>query len=457
MKLPEEFCQRMQELLGGEYPDFLASYQQKRFQGLRVNTLKISVEDFRKISPFPLTPIPWIHNGFYIDEQERPAKHPYYHAGLYYIQEPSAMAPVRVLDVRPGDRVLDLCAAPGGKSTQIAADLQGSGLLVSNDLSESRTKALTKNIELFGAAHAIVLNESPERLVSRFTGFFSKVLIDAPCSGEGMFRKDPDAVRQWGIHSSGKCVFLQQDILACAGEMVAPGGSLVYSTCTFNPEENEKNIETFLKNHPDFALGHISPGEGWEKGRGDWAGGNKELDRTVRLWPHKLPGEGHFVALVHKKGSTGPAWTDTAAFSEKSNLTDRDLADFHSFVRENLTAELPGRVESYGDRLYLQPSWVPDLRGIKVVRPGLYLGALKKNRFEPSHGLALALRKQSFRRILDFPVNSREIANYLKGETISINGEKGWTGVCVDSYPVGWGKQLEGVLKNHYPKGWRVV
>jgi len=452
MKLPEEYCRRMQDLLGAEYQDFLNSYRNPGFQGIRVNTLKIRVEDFVKISPFPLTPIPWTENGFYLDGAERPAKHPYYHAGLYYIQEPSAMAPVRVLDVHPGERVLDLCAAPGGKSTQIAADLQGAGLLVSNDLSESRTKALIKNIELFGAENVIVLNESPERIAARLPGFFHKILIDAPCSGEGMFRKDPDAVRQWKIHSSSKCVAIQQGILRAAEKMLAPGGSMVYSTCTFNLEENEKNIDFFLKNYPDFELGDIPRQEGWDEGRTDWVGGNGKLKKAVRLWPHKLRGEGHFVALLRRKG-----YLDLSVHDDYAPEPNANLKVFTDFVRENLTVEFGSNIASFGDRLYLKPPGSPDLKGLKVLRPGLYLGTIKKNRFEPSRGLALALKKESFQRILDLSSGSREILNYLKGETLNVTGDKGWTGVCVDGFSVGWGKQLGGILKNHYPKGWRII
>lgn len=452
MKLPEEFCHRMNELLGGEYEDFLASYDQGRFQGLRVNTLKISVEEFIKISPFPLAPIPWSKSGFYINAEERPAKHPYYHAGLYYIQEPSAMAPVRVLDIQPGDRVLDLCAAPGGKSTQIAGELQGTGLLVSNDLSASRTKVLTKNMELFSVANAIILNETPEKLSAKFPDFFTKILIDAPCSGEGMFRKDPDAARSWGIYSSAKCTVMQEEILAVAGKMLSPGGFMVYSTCTFNPEENEKMMDLFLRDHPDFTLEEITLFPGWERGRTDWAGNNPELSKTARLWPHKLKGEGHFAALLKRKGV--PAQTIS---HESTSSGEKDLTDFTKFIKENLTIEFKGNIESYGDRLYLQSPGAPDLKGIRVERPGLYLGSLKKNRFEPSHGLALALKKESFKRTLDLPVDSSETISYLKGETLNVNGERGWTGVMVNGFPVGWGKQLEGVLKNHYPKGWRVI
>lgn len=455
MKLPEEFCVKMHKLLGAEYQEFLASYEDARFQGLRVNTLKISVEEFKKISPFSLTTIPWSKSGFYINEEERPAKHPYYHAGLYYIQEPSAMAPVQVLDVQSGDRVLDLCAAPGGKSTQIAAELKGSGFLISNDLSLSRTKALTKNIELFGATNVIVLNERPDKLALEFPEFFSKILIDAPCSGEGMFRKDPDAPRNWGIYSTDKCVLMQQDILNSAGEMLAPGGMMVYSTCTFNPEENEKMIDYFLKSYTDFELVDISLMDGWEKGRTDWAGGNHELSKTVRLWPYKLRGEGHFVALLRKKGVSQPTVINIPLFNEENEK--KELTDLIHFINDNLTIELKGRIEAYGDRLYLQPSLVHQLRGIKVVRPGLYLGTLKKKRFEPSHGLALALKKESFKRTVNLDLKVGKITNYLKGETLNVTGERGWTGVLVNGFPVGWGKQLEGILKNYYPKGWRMV
>jgi NOL1/NOP2/sun family putative RNA methylase len=454
MKLPEAYCRRMQELLGDEYPAFMASYHKTRWQGLRVNTLKITVDEFIKIAPFPLTPIPWVSNGFYIDEKERPAKHPYYHAGLYYIQEPSAMAPVQVLDVKPGERVLDLCAAPGGKSTQIAAGLQGEGMLVSNDLSESRAKALVKNIELFGARNVIVTNESPDRLAARFPGYFHKILIDAPCSGEGMFRKDPDAVRQWRVYSSAKCVLMQGDILESAEKMLVPGGSMVYSTCTFNPEENEKTIDLFLKNHPDFVLDDIPLKEGWAEGRSEWAGGNQELKKTIRLWPHKLKGEGHFLALLKRKGMLDLS----LLHSETPASLQKDLPEFIDFVQDNLTIRFnDGNFVLYGDRLFLQPAGAPDLKGLKVMRPGLFLGTMKKKRFEPSSSLALALKKESFIRTRDFAPDSREIFNYLKGETINITGEKGWTGICVNGFPVGWGKQLDGILKNHYPKGWRIL
>ncbi|ATW23669.1 RsmF rRNA methyltransferase first C-terminal domain-containing protein [Candidatus Formimonas warabiya] len=450
MKLPDEFCQRMKLLLGEAYADFLSSYASPRYYGLRVNTLKISGADFLKRCPFEIIPVPWTKNGFYFSEQDRPAKHPYYHAGLYYIQEPSAMAPAQVLRAEPGDRILDLCAAPGGKSTQIAADLQGRGVLVSNDISLERTRALTKNLELFGVVNAVILNETPEKLAAKFPGFFSKILLDAPCSGEGMFRKDPDAVRQWGVHSSAKCVLMQRDILFFAAQMLSPGGRMIYSTCTFNPEENEKMMEDFLQKQTDFDLVDICKEPGWEEGRADWAGGNSELKKTARLWPHRLKGEGHYVALLEKRGQAGHPHPD-----KKNGVDEKKLKDYYTFAEEHLAAAPTGNFVLYGDHLYLQPVEAPNLNGVKVIKPGLYLGVFKKNRFEPSHSLALALKKDAFRRTLDFSPDARELGTYLKGETLHTTGERGWVGVCVDGYPLGWGKQLEGVLKNHYPKGWR--
>lgn len=450
MKLPEEFQKRMHYLLGTEYQEFLESYDKPRFHGLRVNTMKIGVEDFLKISPFRLTPVPWTDNGFYFEAKDRPAKHPYYAAGLYYLQEPSAMFPARILGIKPGDRVLDLCAAPGGKSTQAAAELKGQGILVSNDLSGERTKALTKNLDLFGVSNAVITNELPEKLAAKFFGWFNKILVDAPCSGEGMFRKDSDAVHQWGIYSSTKCSMLQGEILACAEQMLSPGGKMVYSTCTFAPEENEQVLERLLAKCPALNLVDIKKDHGFCSGRPEWAGGDQKLARTVRLWPHRIQGEGHFIALLEKSGE-GPVLQQV----EKNYFDDSILEDYFRFVQENLRIMPSGQYQLYGEHLYLQSSGFMDFRNINVVRPGLYLGMLKKNRFQPAHSLALALKKDDFQRVVDFPAGAREILQYLKGETLYRYGEKGWTAVCVDGFPLGWAKQLEGVLKNHYIKGWR--
>ncbi|WP_151736095.1 RsmB/NOP family class I SAM-dependent RNA methyltransferase [Paenibacillus tengchongensis] len=304
VQLPGAFMSKMQELLGEEYERFMQTYQDAPYGGIRVNTLKITVERFRELAPFALESIPWCPGGFYTEEGARPGKHPYYHAGLYYIQEPSAMAPVELLNVQPGDRVLDLCAAPGGKSTQIAAKLQGKGMLVSNDLHPERTKALAKNLELYGVRNGIVLNESPERIAAAFTGFFDRILIDAPCSGEGMFRKDEDMVKQWNPDTPLKYAAMQREILASAAKALKPGGTMVYSTCTFAVEENEGMIGEFLAGHPEFTP--VPAG-----GTGAFACGLGDVPEAARLWPHKVKGEGHFMAVLRHCGAAGVESGDT--------------------------------------------------------------------------------------------------------------------------------------------------
>ena len=454
MKLPEEFCRIMSSYLGTEYEDFQASYQLPRHYGLRINTLKISVSDFLKISPFDLQSVPWTGSGFYLKEEDKPAKHPYYHAGLYYIQEPSAMVPAEILGIEPGDRVLDLCAAPGGKSTHAAAFLKGEGVLVSNDISADRTKSLVRNLELFGVKNSVITNETPERLVRNFSRYFDKIIIDAPCSGEGMFRKDPDLVRQWGIYSSKKCNVLQRDILFYAAQMLRRGGRMVYSTCTFSPQENEEIINEFLKKNSDFFLVDIPKEHGFAAGRPEWGQNEPELSKTVRLWPHRVKGEGHFVAVLQKTGEEDIKVEEDVNTREAS---EKELEDFRLFVDENLNRRFKGQYILFGEHLYLRPSGIPNLNGIKLIRPGWYLGMLKKNRFVPSHSMALALKKGAFKKVLDFPSTSKNLSGYLKGETLFLDQDKGWTIVCVDGFPVGWGKQVGSILKNHYPKGWRLI
>lgn len=460
MRLPEKFIEKMENLLGAEeYNEFISSFEDPRYYGLRVNTLKISVQDFLGISPFELKPIPWSPEGFYYPEGDRPGKHPYYHAGLYYIQEPSAMAPVTYLDPQPGERVLDLCAAPGGKSTQIAARLQGEGLLVSNDINSERVKPLIRNLEMFGIRNMLVTNETPERLVKVFASFFDKILIDAPCSGEGMFRKDPDAARQWGIHSVEKCVVMQRDILDQVAIMLRPGGRILYSTCTFSPEENEIQISNFLDKHPDFELIEIEGIGGISPGRMDWTTSSWEVEKTARLWPHKLEGEGHFMALLQKRqGTEEESFAQSKKTSEKGQderIIAKQIEPFLSFCEDNLNITPEGKFTLFGEHLYLQDPNLPSLKGIKVGRGGWYLGELKKGRFEPSQALAMSLTKEDVRRHLELQLDSRELISYLKGETLSLDLPKGWTLVTLEGFPLGWAKAQAGIVKNLYPKGWR--
>ena len=254
MNLPEKFTEKMRGLLGDEYESFLKSYEEGRNFGLRVNTAKISPEEFQKIAPFHLKRIPWVENGFYYEEQDRPARHPFYYAGLYYLQEPSAMSPASRLEIERGDKVLDLCAAPGGKATELGAKLRGEGLLVANDISASRARALLKNVEIFGIPNAFLINEVPAKIADQFEEFFDKILVDAPCSGEGMFRKDPDVAKVWSQEKSLECSRIQKDIILSAAKMLAPGGMMLYSTCTFSPEENEEVIQYLLDSRSDFSL-----------------------------------------------------------------------------------------------------------------------------------------------------------------------------------------------------------
>ncbi len=470
MKLPEEFINKMQGLMGEEFNAYLESYKKPRFYGLRVNTLKISVEEFLKISPFHLEPVPWTKDGFYYQEGDNPGRHPYYYAGLYYIQEPSAMLPGAVIRVKPGDRVLDLCAAPGGKSVQMAAQLNGQGLLVCNDINADRVKALVKNIELCGVRNAIVLNDSPDKLAKNFEGFFDKIMVDAPCSGEGMFRKDDDAVKSWEKFKCEKCSGMQWDILQQVDKMLKPGGIILYSTCTFSPEEDELMIERFMDaNAGDYELLEIPKIGGIEGGRKEWASGSYDFSKAVRLWPHKLNGEGHFAALIrklepHEKGNNSQADKALPQKLEKTekaikieNIEDlivfnKELADF---IQTNTTLSLNGYIFQKGNNLYHLPEACPDLSGLKVAKFGWYLGENSPKGFIPSHSLAVSMKSEEIKRKISFIAGSRETNSYLKGETLMESSEKGYTGICVDGYTLGWAKQTGDMLKNLYPKGWR--
>jgi NOL1/NOP2/sun family putative RNA methylase len=453
MKIPEKFLKKMKMLLEDEeYKLFLKSYDYPSYRGLRVNTLKISVEEFLKISPFNLKPIPWTKDGFYYSKEESPGKHPFYHAGLYYIQEPSAMFPGAVIDAKPGEYILDLCAAPGGKSVQIAAGMKGRGLLVANDISSDRIKALVKNIELLGVTNSIVTNDTPENLASKFPEFFDKILVDAPCSGEGMIRKDENAAKSLEKFDSNVYPGMQREILQNAYKMLKPGGLLVYSTCTFSPEENEMIIDWFLDKFSDCQLVDIVKVGGIESGRPGWAGGNNELLKTARLWPHRLEGEGHFTALIKKTGCM-----EKVSEGKTEDIREEELESFYNFINENIAGEIKGFFTIKKNHLYILPVKTPDLSGIKVSKFGWYLGEFKRGRFEPSHSFIMALKKENIINTINFHCDSIDISKYLKGETLIIDGKKGYTGVMVNGYAVGWAKQTGNMLKNLYPKGWRMV
>ena len=427
--LPEAFLQRMEAQLGSEYPAFLESLERPRAVALRFNPLKGE----RPVLPFVGALVPWEPEGFYYDPETRPGLHVYHEAGVYYLQEASAMAPVALLDPKPGERVCDLCAAPGGKTTQIAGRMLGQGFLVCNEINPKRAKILSRNIERMGVANALVTNEHPETLASRFPGFFDRVLVDAPCSGEGMFRKEEAAVTDWSQETVQMCARRQREILDSAARLVRPGGRLVYSTCTFAPEEDEETVAAFLEAHPEFTPEPVEapwfvPGE----------------NASYRMWPHKLLGEGHFAAVLRKtQGESGEVPACPGGKCPKA---------WESFAKE-LDITLPeGKAVSFGQSLYWAPMELPELNRLKVLRPGLELGTERKGRFEPAHALALWLKTCAVTE--SFPPESPEMKAYLHGDVVP-SGKKGWCLVQAGGYAIGWGKGDGSVLKNHYPKGLR--
>ena len=455
MELPLSYKQNMQDLLGDEYPLYEACLDEPMHHGLRVNTGKISVDDFLKIAPFELTPVPWCANGFYYDENKcQPSKHPYYYAGLYYIQEPSAMTPASVLPVEPGNRVLDLCAAPGGKSTELCAKLMGQGILVSNDISATRAKALLKNLELFGSTNSLIISEAPYKLSERFSGYFDRILIDAPCSGEGMFRKGRAMITAWEQNGNETFVDIQKSILPEAVKMLAKGGYLLYSTCTFSPLENEREIEYLLSLDDSLSIESIPQVPGFDCGHPDWGEtGNKDLSKCIRLWPHRLRGEGHFVCLVKKAGT--PEVSYAGDYPVARAKLPEEVCAFLSHMKRPFD---PARFEISGEKLYYIPNEFPAVRGLRILRCGLYMGELKKKRFEPSQALAMALDSDEYDNAVSLPADDERVLRYLKGETIELEeAQTGFVLFCVDGYPLGWGKCANGTMKNKYLAGWRLL
>ena len=428
--LPELFLQRMKAQLGQEYEEFLKSLERPRAVALRMNPLKgPQIPSL----PFLGAPVPWEPMGYYYDPEARPGLHVYHEAGVYYLQEASAMAPVSLLDPQPGERVCDLCAAPGGKTSQIAGRMMGQGFLLCNEINPKRAKILSRNMERMAVSNALVTNEHPASLAARFPGFFDRVLVDAPCSGEGMFRKEEAAVTDWSPETVEMCARRQGEILHSAAQMVRPGGRLVYSTCTFAPEEDEGAVAAFLAAHPEFTPETVDapwfvPGE----------------NGSHRMWPHKLLGEGHFAAVLRK--AEGEYEVSPAGKGEKLP------GEWTKFAKE-LGISLPqGSPLLFGQTLWWAPAEMPEIRGLKVLRPGLELGTVKKDRFEPAHALALWLKTCT--QTANYPADSQEIRDYLHGDVIS-GSNKGWCLVQADGYSIGWGKGDGNRIKNHYPKGLR--
>lgn len=433
MNLPVEFTDNMRKLLGDEYSDFLLSYDKPSYHGLRINRLKITSEDFINLSPFELQNIPYIDNGFIYNDKDNPAKDAYYHAGLYYLQEPSAMLPANRLPICKGDKVLDLCAAPGGKATELAGKLGRSGLLYANDISASRALALLKNLELASADNIYVTAETPENLAKRLPEFFDKILCDVPCSGEGMFRKDSSLIKSWIDKGPQYYQPIQRGIIDSAYEMLAPGGMLMYSTCTFSEAEDEDNILYFLEKHDDMELVDIE----WYEG---FSHGTKGLDKCVRVFPHKMIGEGHFLALLKKKALNN---VDNTEDRPVDNIADRKKISKQSKDKKETIEYLLPAMKDNGYR-----------DGIRYIRTGLMLG--------DSQSFAMTLNCDSFKNSISFSHDDIRVSKYLKGETIFLEDgeeiEKGLALVLVDGYALGFVKADQSMkLKNLYNKGWRMV
>jgi len=469
----------MSGLLGEEYAAFAEALEGQPVNGLRVNTLKLDVHKFQAIAPFlPGDAVPWCDSAFTLPTSDFSfGKHPYHLAGLYYLQDPSAMAPAELLEPQPGERVLDLAAAPGGKTTALAALTQGQGLLVANEIKDKRVGHLAVNVERWGPGNAVITNETPERLADHFGAFFDRVLVDAPCSGEGMFRKDMGARRDWSPEMVAGCAIRQRNILRVAAKLVRPGGHLLYSTCTFAPEENEQVISNFLDEFPEYKVEQLPDFPGFERGKPEWINPStkntkntkeKKIEGAVRLFPHRVKGEGHFICLMRR---TGEAQGQERWKSDSLAYLSRAQAHlWQAFAGKVLAVDFePDRLRLRGERLYYVPEELPDFGNLRVLHPGVWLGTFKKERFEPAHPLALFLRPGEAKNVVDLP--SAEASGrhsplqvYLRGESLPSDGTPGWTLVTVDGWtlvtvdgwPLGWGKRVQGVLKNHYPRGWQI-
>ena len=468
ISLPIEFENRMKDMLGSEYDELLKSYEDTKKVGIRVNTLKNSVEEFKKSFPYDLREVKWCDTGFIADGDEKYGRLALHDAGAFYMQEPSAMSVVSavlsVKDIR-GLKVLDLCAAPGGKSTQLAAAMQGEGLLISNEINRDRALILSSNIERMGVKNAVVLNETPDRIADAFEEYFDVIVVDAPCSGEGMFRKDDTAITEWSPDNVKMCAERQRDILDAVVTTLNPGGILAYSTCTFAPEEDEIQIANLLEQYPEFELIDVPVFAHFDKGHAEWL--NKEyspeikesIKKCARLWPHKIEGEGHFVCVLKKTGEPDKAFEKSGKKKEKfNNQTDRKsfeiINEFFSNNIKDFTLKREDTIIS-SEYAYLLPAgFDKDLKKLKVIRSGLQLGMIKKDRFEPSHSLAMALKKEEAVRCIE--LDEDEALKYRHGEEIRKDCDNGWTLVCVDGVSLGWGKAVNGVIKNHYPKGLRI-
>ena len=432
--LPEQFMENMKKQLPeNEWEAFFACYEKTPYKGVRLNPLKGGVSELKVFLPFLDEPIAWEKNGYYTHAEKLGAS-PYHFAGAFYSQEPSAMSAAPLLDVQPRERVLDLCSAPGGKGTQLACKMQGEGIILLNEPIPSRAKILSQNVERMGIKNAVVTNEYPADLARKFQGYFDKILVDAPCSGEGMFRKNAEeALSEWSEENVSLCAKRQAEILEFATQMLKEGGRLVYSTCTFASAEDEGQVCDYLQKHPEM-----------------------RLLKQEKLYPHKIQGEGHFVALFEKTGKTGE-W-DSRIKEAKASVTAGGEKAYRDFEKTFFYEKFARRLYENNGVLYELPSGVFDWKGLQVLRVGVRLGEVKNGRFEPGHSLAMCLKKKECRNVVDFSEKDVRLQKYLRGETFEDEAVKnGWCIVCINGLPLGLGKAVNGVVKNHLPKGIRAM
>lgn len=449
--LPPAFVEKYQTLLGPEAQPFLAALAEAPTKAYRINPLK---EHPLTVAP-EAKPVPWSRFGYYgqIDGHS-----PAHTTGQVYSQEPSAQLVAELAAPKPGSRVLDLAAAPGGKTTHLASFMQGSGLLVANEINRKRAKILSENVERFGIRNALVTNHDATTLAHHFPSYFDTIVLDAPCSGEGMFRKDPAAIQYWHPDYPAENAHRQKEILADALKMLKPGGDLVYSTCTFAPEEDEQVIAWALKEYPDLSVVAVDRPQGVDAGRPEWADGNPMLARTLRLFPHHLAGEGHFMAKLHRASETDVK--QPVVKLARPNLTAEQKQIWQSMAQTLLQVPLTGVLYTFGDQLYLLPPETPSLKQLHVLRPGLHLGTFKKKRFEPSLALALALPASAFKQ--QYALSESEWQDYVHGDVLTLPVQyteqaKGWLLLTIDGVGAGFGKRVDRQIKNFYPKGLRFL
>ena len=446
MNLPIDFCERMRELVGGEYDDFIKSYDTQINRGVRINKLKCDTlpelfSDSEKVL--------WCPDGYYVKDGKVSGNHPYHAAGVIYFQEPSAMCVAEGLPLCDDAKILDLCAAPGGKTTHIGARMKNKGLLVANEIISKRASILSENVERMGLTNTIVTNENPSHLAEKFQGFFDGIIVDAPCSGEGMFRKEPQAVDEWSVNHTLSCAVRQKNILDDAYKMLKCGGYIMYSTCTFSYDENEAVVKHMMEKY-NMELCPIPGLDMLSQGIGDG------MENCRRVFPHKNKGEGHFTALLRRTEENETATEFVKKQNKRKDTTlETAVRLYYEFEKSALKIHLDGEFVLFGDNLYVLPQYV-DIDKLKVLRCGLHLGEVKRNRFEPSHALSHAFDEDVYINKVETLQNSEDIKKYMHGETLS-SDVSGWCVIKTEKYIVGWGKGSNGIVKNHYPKHLRTL